>query len=60
MYYDIYFNNSNEKIKRNYLYEKEKIERIKIIIDYQVKSFEKLFNDCEYIESIKFKKIFKK
>ena len=34
----------------------EEIKIIKIIIDYQVKSFEKLFSDCGYIESINFKK----
>ena len=36
-YYHIYFDNSNEEIKRNYLNENEKIKSIKIIIDYQVK-----------------------
>ena len=42
-YYHIYFDNSNEEIKRNNLYVNEKVQMIKIIIDYQVKSFEKLF-----------------
>ena len=35
-YYHIYFDNSNEEIKRNYLKEKEKINIIKIVIDYQL------------------------
>ena len=37
MYYHIYFNNNIEEIKRNYLNENEKIETIKIIIDYLIK-----------------------
>ena len=39
-YYHIYFDNSNEEIKRNYFKEKEKVNKIKILINYQVKSFE--------------------
>ena len=42
-YYHIYFNNKKEEIKRNYTKMKEEIKIIKIIIDYQVESFEKLF-----------------
>ena len=41
--YHIYFNDSKEEIKRNYLKEKEKVNTIKIIIDYQVESLKKLF-----------------
>ena len=37
----------------------EKIKIIKIIIDYQVKSLENLFNDCKCIESINFKKFYR-
>ena len=48
------FNNSKKEIKRNYLKEKEKVKRIKIIINYQVKSFENLFYDCLWINSIYF------
>ena len=36
-FFHIYFNNSKKEIKRNYLKEKEKVKRIKIIINYQVK-----------------------
>ena len=39
-YYHIYFNNSEEEIKRNYISKYEEIKIIKIIIDYQVKSFD--------------------
>ena len=42
-YYHIYFNNNEEEIKRNYISEDEEIKIIKIIIDYQVESFEGLF-----------------
>ena len=55
-YYHIYFNDNKEEIKRNYLNENEKIKTIKIIIDYQVKSFAYLFYDCKCIESLQFKK----
>ena len=55
-YYHIYFDNLNEEIKRTYLKENEKIEKIKIIIDYQVKSLQRLFYDCNRINSISFKK----
>ena len=54
-YYHIFFNNK-EEIRRNYLNENEKVVRINIIIDYQVKSFKKLFQDCRNMESIYFKK----
>ena len=42
-YYHIYFDNSIEEIKRNYLEKNDKVKMIKIIIDYQIKSFEKLY-----------------
>ena len=53
-FFHIYFNNSKKEIKRNYLIEKEKVKRIKIIINYQVKSFENLLYDCLWINSIYF------
>ena len=56
IYYHIYFNNNKKEIKRNYLNENENIEKIKIIIDYQIESFEELFMNCECIEYINFKK----
>ena len=55
-YYHIYFDKSKEEIKRNKLKYNEKAKMIKIIIDYQVKSFEGLFSDCKCIDSIIFKK----
>ena len=58
-YYHIYFNNSKEEIKGNYINKDEEIKIIKIIIDYQVKSFEWLFYYCDCIESIYFKKFYR-
>ena len=48
--YHIYFNNDNEEIKRNYFTENDLIKKINIIINYQVKTFEYLFYNCECIE----------
>ena len=58
-YYHIYFNNNKEEVKRKYLDENDKINKINIIIDYQVKSFEGLFYECEIIESIYCKKFYR-
>ena len=58
-YYHVYFGNSNEEIKRNYLKEKEKVNKIKIIIDSQVKSFKELFYNCNHIRSLFFKKFYR-
>ena len=55
-YYHIYFNNDENEINRNSFYENEFVENIRIIIDYQVKSFKELFHNCLCIESINFKK----
>ena len=54
MYYHIYFDDNKEEIKRNYLNKNEKIKIIKIIMDYHVKSFEKLFYERDYFNSISF------
>ena len=59
IYYHIYFNNNKEEIKRNFSNENEKGGKFKIIIDYQVKSFEDLFYYCESIETINFKKFYR-
>ena len=58
LYYHIYFNNK-EEIKRNYLGKNEKVNKINIIIDYQVESLFELFIDCVCIESINFKKFYR-
>ena len=58
-YFHIYFNESKNEINNNILLENNKISKIKIIIDYQVKSFEGLFTYCECINSISFKKFYR-
>ena len=58
-YYHIYFDNSNEEIKSNKLDYNKEVKMIKIIIDYQVKSFEHLFNNCYCINLIFFKKFYR-
>ena len=60
LYYHIYFNDDKEEIKNKYsIKKKDKVKRIKIIIDYQVKSFQKLFYCCKCIESINFEKFYR-
>ena len=59
-YYHIYFNGNKEKeIKSTSINENHNISKINIIIDYQVESFSKLFENCEWIESINFKKFYR-
>ena len=58
-YYHIYFNDNKEEIKRNYLNKNDNVSKLKIIIDYQVKSFEELFYNYKCIEYIYFKKFYR-
>ena len=53
-YYHIYFNNNKNEIKQNYFNKNDNITKINIIIDNEIKSFEKLFFKCKCIEKIKF------
>ena len=57
--FHIFFDNNKNEIQRNYLEENESIDKIKIIIDYQVKSLKGLFSNCTCIDSIKFKKFYR-
>ena len=60
LFYHIYFNDNNEEKKNKYeIDEEDKVTKIKIIIDYQVKSFKGLFPRCKCIESINFKKFYR-
>ena len=60
LYYHIYFNDNEKDINNKYYIEEEdKVTKIKIIIDYQVKSFKELFSKCYCIESIDFKKFYR-
>ena len=58
-YFHIYFNDDKEETKRNYLTKNDNVSKIKIVIDYQVKSFEKLFFDCNCVESLSLKKCYR-
>ena len=59
-YFHIYFNDNKEKeIENTSLNKDDNVSKISIIIDYQIKSFSKLFAYCESIESIKFKKFYR-
>jgi surface protein len=60
IYYHIYFNDNKKEIKNKYyINEDDKTTKIKIKIDYQVKSFAGLFELCECIEYINFKKFYR-
>ena len=59
-YYHIYFNDNKDEIKRNYLNENEKVDKINIIINYKVDSLKELFDECKCIESINFKQFYRK
>ena len=53
-YYQIFFNDDKIPKKRYYIHKKDKITKIKIIIDYQIQSFNEIFNFSDCIESITF------
>ena len=55
-HFHIYFNDNKKEIKRNYLKNNNKVQKKNIRIDYAIKSFDFLFEFCESIESIYFKK----
>ena len=53
-FYHIYLDNSKKEINRNYIMKNEIIAKIKVIIDMEIKSLSKLFNECLYVKEIKF------
>ena len=55
-YYRIYFDNNKKEIKKYDLTEKDKVDKIKIIIDSQVTSLNHLFYQCKSIQKIYFNK----
>ena len=59
-YYHIYFNDNDKEEKRNAIKENEKVEKIKIIIDYNIKSLKGLFYNRKCIKRINFKKFNRK
>ena len=58
-YYHIYFDNDKKEINRGCLNKNEKVSKIIVIINHQIKSLSNLFNDCKIIESVNFKKFFR-
>ena len=55
-HYHIYFNNDKMETEINYINDKDKVSKIRVIIDYHIQSFENLFYNCDCIKSINFKK----
>ena len=55
----LYVSNNKEEAKRDYINKDEDIKIIRVKIDYQIKSFKGLFDNCKCIESINFKKFFR-
>jgi len=51
-FFHIFFNDNKKEIKRNYIEQNDKVSKIRIKIDYQIMSFEKLFYKCDCIKSI--------
>ena len=58
-YFHIYYDERKDEIKDNMSVDSYEVSKIKIIIDYQVKSFKCLFNNCKCIELISFKKFYR-
>ena len=59
-YFHIYFDdNKKREVEYILLDFGHNVSKISIIIDYQIKSFSKLFNYLEGVESIKFKKFYR-
>ena len=58
-YFHIFDYDTKKEINIDDLSKNKDLTRIEINIDYQVKSFENLFRDCELIESIYFKKFYR-
>ena len=58
-YFHIYFNDNKKEIEKTLLNKDDNVSKISIIIDYQIKSFSKLFVFCGCIKSIDFKKFYR-
>ena len=58
-YFHVYFNDNKKEQKKDKIDENEKVNKIKVIIDYQINSLNALFKNCECIESIIIKKFYR-
>ena len=57
LFYHIFINDNKEEKENKYsINEEDKVTKIRIVIDYQVKSFKNLFINCKCIHYINFKK----
>ena len=56
IYYHIYLNGDKKESKSRYINKEDKINKIILIIDYEIKSLKKLFFECRCIEKINFLK----
>ena len=53
-YYHIYINDNLEEIRRDYITEEDNATKIKIVIDYEIKTLFGLFNNIIFIKKINF------
>ena len=58
-YFHIYFGKNKKEINRTHLDKDDKVKKIKVTIDYQIKSFDRLFKDCICIEAIDFYRFYR-
>ena len=55
-YYHIYINDNSEEIKRDYITQKDNANKIKVVIDYEIKNLFGLFHNITFIKKINFVK----
>ena len=53
-HYHVYFNDSKEEVKTNKIKEGDRLTKIKIILDSEIKSLFELFKNCKCIKEINF------
>ena len=59
-YFHIFFNDNEKEEKINYITKKQKIERIRIILDNKIKLLRGLFKECKCLKEIYFTKFNRK
>ena len=52
--FHIFFNDNKQETHTKYFKKKDKVNKIRIYIDYKINSFKNLFNGCECIKKIDF------
>ena len=53
-YFHFFFDENKKEENRNYITENDKINKIRVIIESKIKSFGRLFCDCDCLEKINF------